>query len=153
MRFEKYLQEKYIGSTKTPRKKTAYSVYENPTMLEMVMALEESTYHSIRFIADDVNKKVFVWSSDVIHKWIWDDFLATKYAKGRDKKFNVSPGLLPGMAERKGTKFVMTRGDQIIIDRTLTDSTWSSEIFKTDWKWADKYIKVSSWVKKSSRGC
>ena len=137
MRFEKYFQEKYVGSTKTPRKKTAYTVYENPTMLEMVMALEESSYHSVRFIADNVNKKVFVWSSDAIHEWIWNDFLAKKYAKGRKNNFNSVLGLLYGIAEKRGKKFVITSSDQ------------SPNFFKDyDWKWVDKYVSVSAWLKR-----
>jgi len=149
MRLEKYLQEKYMGSKKTPYRKAAYSVYENPTMLEMNMALEESLLPGIRFIADDLNKKVFVWSSEAIHAWIWNDFLAKTYAKGREPKVNISPGLLPGMAEKKGNKFVMVRGDQIIHSRSMTNSEWSDEIFKIDWKWADKYVNVTKWLKKN----
>ena len=90
MRFEKYLQEKYLGSRKSEYSSISeriYSIYKNPTKTEIKFVLEESRDNKVRFIADNLNKSVFVWASDLLHWEVWDKFLAKTFAKGRSKKF------------------------------------------------------------------
>ena len=146
MRFEQYLQEKYVGSTKASRGHGgACSIYVNPTKMELGFAHEESNFIAIRFIADNLNKKVFVWSFNFIHVDIWDNFLVKTFGKGRNKYFKASD-LLPGTATKKGSKFVMDDSDEILHQQHVGTLDWIDGILDIDWKWADKYVEVTPWV-------
>jgi len=144
MRFEKYLQEKYIGSKKEPQSGghgRSYTIYENPTKMEIKLALEETPYHSIRFIADNLNKKVFIWASNLLHGYIWKTFLAKTYTKGRSKKFHITDNILPGTANAAGSTLTMRNSEQIEGDiKYNIGYKWSRDVLDIDWKWAEKYI-------------
>jgi len=146
MRFEQYLQEKYIGSTKSSFSGVC-SVYANPTKIELGFAHEEADFTAIRFIADNLNKKVFVWQSGFIHHEIWNNFLSKTFAKGRNKYYTKASDLLPGTATKKGSKFVMFTSDEINHKNSVGDVEWIDGIVDIDWKWADKYVEVTPWVK------
>jgi len=145
MRFEQYLQEKYMGSTKS-RHGDLCSVYVNPTKMELGFAHEENNFIAIRFIADNLNKKVFVWSFNFIHVDIWDNFLVKTFGKGRNKYFTKASDLLPGTATKKGSKFVMDDSDEILHQQHVGTLDWIDGILDIDWKWADKYVEVTPWV-------
>ena len=81
MRLKNYLDEKYLGPLKYGYdiySTTLCSIYENPTKTEIKLALEESKNNELRFICDDWNKKVFIWSADIIHSETWNLFLYKK---------------------------------------------------------------------------
>jgi len=146
MRFINYLQEKYVGSKKSTfgsRNKKVYSIYTNPTKLEMKFAIEESQDKELRFVADNLNKKIFVWSSDLLHDDVWDNFLAKTYAKGRGNDFSISPDLLPGNAVKIGNSYSMINSDEVDCD-----SQWVKDIIDIDWSWANKYVNVTKWLNK-----
>jgi len=146
MRFEQYLQEKYMGSTKS-RFNSACSVYVNPTKTELGFAHEESNNTAIRFMADNLNKKVFIWSSGLLHHEVWDNFLTKTFGKGRNKYFTKASDLLPGTATKKGSKFVMFTSDEIQHQRSVDTFEWIHGILDIDWKWVDKYVEVTPWIK------
>ena len=153
MRFEKYLQEKYVGmskSTYSNNKGMKYSIYANPTSLELKMALEESKYKELRFLADNLNKIVFVWPADLIHCEVWETFIQPKYGKGRSSYFDAMTidDILTGTAKLSGGKAIMTKSDEADVDI----DEWYATIDGIDWKWADKYVKITPWLKKNIKG-
>jgi hypothetical protein len=145
MRFEKYLQEKYMGSSKVTYgagRKKLISIYMNPTSLELKMAVEESRDKDLRFLADNLNKKVFVWSSGLLHWEVWEKNIYPKYGKGRDMDVEETDNILTGIAKLQGNKAVMMDSDaQLTYGR-------SKDIAETDWTWMNKYVNATQWLKK-----
>ena len=144
MRFEKYLQEKYMGSSKVTYgagRKKLISIYMNPTSLELKMAVEESRDKDLRFLADNLNKKVFVWSSGLLHWEVWEKNIYPKYGKGRDMDVEETDNILTGIAKLQGNKAVMMDSDaQLTYGR-------SKDIAETDWTWMNKYVNATQWLK------
>ena len=145
MRFEKYLQEKYMGSSKVTYgagRKKLISIYMNPTSLELKMAVEDSRDKDLRFLADNLNKKVFVWSSGLLHWEVWEKNIYPKYGKGRDMDVEETDNILTGIAKLQGNKAVMMDSDaQLTYGR-------SKDIAETDWTWMNKYVNATQWLKK-----
>jgi len=149
MRFEKYLQEKYMGSSKATYgagRKKLISIYMNPTSLELKMAVEESRDKDLRFLADNLNKMVFVWSSGLLHWEVWEKIIYPKYGKGRDMDVEETDNILTGKAKLQGNKAVMTDSDSIN-PREITYGR-SKDIAETDWTWMNKYVNAVKWLKK-----
>ena len=148
MRLLNYLQEKYVGVSKeTHGARKSISIFVDPTKMDLKMAVEESRDKKIRFMADDVNKKVFAWSSDIMHHDVWDSLLHAKFGKGRSKAIclDVEVSIFQGVAKVSGGNAVMTGSDVIESYRTIPAVI---EKLKIDWSWADKYVKVTPWINK-----
>jgi len=137
MKFQKYLTEKYWGRVESRWTGMNIEIFENPSKKEIVdasvTAFGVSRY--VRFIADPKTKKMYVWSANLIHA----DVVPQIYNKSYSSIiFNV----LPGIAKHEGGRWVVTSADETTV--TPDRYNW---VFQHDWKWADRYIDISQWLK------
>lgn len=67
------LEEAFFDEYKAPpyiRIFKSFPVFKNPTKKEMQEAIKDSSYSSLRFIADPDKKDVYVFYSDVLHELV-----------------------------------------------------------------------------------
>lgn len=126
---KKELTEEFKTSIKTT--KGIIDIFENPTKKEMREAIREASYGSVRYIIDKLNKKVYIFSSNILHINAFINIYKDLKAKdlyGNKKRF------LLGEANLK-------KGD-LVIDSGLSYYNNPEEI-KNQAPWAMKYFKGS----------
>ena len=112
-------------------------VFVNPSKKEMLDASSQGESlpadrpgKNVRFMADLKKKKVYAWSPNITHDTVIKSMKNLGYREGG--------GWLLGTATQQGGKFVMTASDS----RIGVDSP------AENWEWADKYIKITDYLKK-----
>lgn len=123
------LIEKYLTSIKeTWPKEVIIDIYVNPSKKEMKLAGNPF----VRFIADDKNKRVYVWDAMLmLHRPTWD-FI--KKETNDTRVLYKTDTLFSG--EFDGS--VMSRYD--LYSTTLNQLKDIISIYRKDWSWVDRYI-------------
>ncbi len=136
MRFKQYLNELYLSGVipmTYPRINLKWvEFFVNPSKKEMKDASGggggRAGSVAIRFIADLKKKKVYVWHPHFMHHSAWKEI-------GDKRVYSNDVTLLAGIAEERGSNWVMT------------SSTGIGGKPIEDWKWVEKYIKISNFLK------
>ena len=108
----------------------------------------------IRFIADLKGKKLWVWDAEAdLHGDVWDE---TWNIGGDREAYDLMDdnALIWGVAEKKGNKWIMNSSHELEgmdgkshYDESNIDF---SKIIK-NFKWLDRLINVSRWLKRKSK--
>ena len=140
MRLQRYINEKFFKSTKfftgmslkSPKKDIFVEVFVNPSSKEMNDASKNSyVKNTLRFTADIKNKKLYVFTSDVLHQYVWRKMIARKTGDGRTYNDKT---LINGIADKKGGKWRMARSDGAVIEYNKLD-------------WLKKWLDIDEWLK------
>jgi len=132
-RLQKYLNELWVKNTYSRKK---FEVLKNPSLKSMKSILS-STIDVVRFIADNTNKKLYVWNSnEAIHNDVWNN---PQIKKGRDFDSASCDEILYGIAASKGNKFIMYDSNGI---KTGIDIPTIIKKFK----WVNKHIKIDKYL-------
>ena len=124
---------------------------------------ETSSHGEIRFVAVDKSKKVYVWDAyKGIHIDVWILLLGKKEKlslREYNRKKNID--ILPGLAKKKGKKWVMVSSDEIdefFYRRKDPESTKNLmgyvpekidiKVLKKNFQWVNKYIDINSYFDK-----
>lgn len=72
MRLEQYLTEKYVNTIK--HSSSTYDMFVNPSKKE-IAEIESQSFNGegFRFLADFKEKKVYIWSTEIIHAQMIED--------------------------------------------------------------------------------
>ena len=139
------LIEKYLKGFKFKHPMTGeiyIEIFENPSKKELREIMD---YDTIRFFADNRIKTVFAWMPKLIHTQ------ALKYLKSKIRPFKTpkeGDELLAGIAELQGGNFVMTDGADLL-GLVNNNNLFNNKLINIDsWKWADKYITVTPFLKR-----
>ena len=141
MKFKQYINEEYFTGFKSYD--DYIEVFVNPSQKEI-----KSMGEVVRFIADNKSKKVYAFDgSDVIHSQAWKEF-PNEVTKGRE--FNEI-SLLPILKELNKVHIDELEYSIRNIQREIKkggkafnrDVEYVNGILDQDWKWVDKYVKVS----------
>jgi hypothetical protein len=98
-------------------------VFVNPSSSDYLEIYKGSKYQIIKFIADNKNKKVYVWNADTgIHR----DVLSELGLMSQLQKYN--PDILVGDG-------VLSNGKAKIRDSGINAT-------RVDWSWIGKYIRI-----------
>jgi hypothetical protein len=132
-------------------------VYINPTrdeLKEIISNPEFSGPHRgstdtnhIRFSAIDDTKEVYAWFGEFALHWEVRNLLNLP----RSKTMDISGikcwecGTLDGAAEMRGNTCVMISSDFFNTARSV-DVDAAREMLSYDWRWVDRYIKVTPWL-------
>ena len=118
-----------------------YEIFVNPTPQEMNDAGSQSTLYTdvvgVRFIAYLKTKKVYVWSSDVVHRELMDKII------DNFPEFKEKGNALFGTAEKVSGKWDMTASD--FMEGTQS-YTLINKILDQDWSWVNRYIYVTDFL-------
>lgn len=143
---EQILGEKYafrFGRRTTPASyedAPSPEVFVNPSKKEFREAAQ--TAGAVRFYADDLNKKVYIWDAIALNHYdAWD------YFPGGVKKGRVydDGSLLAGQAIVRGNTIEFDGSDNIVFGRDAPDRV--RDTLTRDWSWVDKYIPVTRIMK------
>ena len=131
MRLKNYLKEKYFKGTNVDSPWVDYvEFFENPSKREMLevgkVGQELGGKMTIRFIADNKKKKVYVWTSAVMHNKAW------KLLGGHGSYYGK--GKLAGVAEYNRGNWEMISATSFV-DKHLED-----------FRWVEKYIQVKDFL-------
>ncbi len=125
MRFQLYLQEKYIGSYTQEAEyfdENRLGIYVNPTQDDMKMF----RLNGMRFVADPFKKNLYVWDEEVeIHARMMAYLMKKGLMPNKDK--SMSGPFLTGYCQVEGSKMIIT-------------DTFMKDISGDEWKWLDKYF-------------
>jgi len=127
-----------------------FEVLKNPSLRDMKSII--SKMKRIRFIADNTNKKLYVWNSnEAIHNDVWNN---PQIKKGRE--YNTLE-CLNGEAELFGNTFKMYNSDFVVQNARLkkirddlgkSDLGFNMQKVYNDSKWINKHIKIDKYLKK-----
>jgi hypothetical protein len=117
-----YLQEAFYTSVKlNSRKNTIAEILVNPTNSEMSKLLRDSGYPDLKFIADGLKKKLYVFSVDLLH---------TEAAKIIG--IPITKGFyLAGFIQKYKGRW------EVNISRNQRNKTKLREL---NWSWTEKYV-------------
>ena len=138
-RLQKYLiNEKYEMRIKVGSK--SYEVFVNPSLKEM---REVDSISGFRFMADDRNKKVYVWDAyAALHEEAWEQI-----KNGRLKNDVYKGYILPGYSSFEGTKPYMDEADgDNYFENYMEDEDIDMVSVLKKWKWVNKYIDVNDYL-------
>ena len=127
-RLQQYLQEKYLTRMQKPYGSGSFEIFINPSTKEM-----REIGGGLRFTADNVNQKLYVW----------DEF--SKINKGRDYYDVTCCDVIFGQAELKGGKWEMTYSDELTAGSER--DSFDEDVYDNS-QWINKYIKVNKYLKK-----
>jgi len=142
------LLESYLTSFRN--KGVAVEVYINPTEKEL-----RKLGYDIRFTAISDTKEIYCWSAHgEFHKRT--KALLNIKCPGQEVAGHWCKNMLEGVAEKQGTRYVMTRSE--CFDRLfsafksdageLNDEREAlQKILITDWRWVEQYIEVGGYLK------
>jgi hypothetical protein len=142
------LLEGYVTSFRN--KGLPVEVYMNPTVEEM-----KKLGYDISFTAVADTKEIYCWSTHgEFHR-------PTKEILGLDCPGHETAGwcdnMLDGIAQKQGKRYVMTRStcfDRLLVgfhqegDEPNEEVEALKTILERDWRWVQKYIDVSSYLRK-----
>ena len=152
---EEYEAAKTVG-------KNYVEIFSNPTKSE----LDSFNGEHLRFIADATTKKVYVADAVIAIHYDIKKILRLKVPPSSTKiiyEIKSEPGCsdwLEGMAWRHGDgMYKMLNSDQLFGLQDYSEEGSEkvpaelakkvlSELLEKDWSWVDKYIKVTSWLKR-----
>ena len=124
-----------------------HEIFVNPTKKELDIVYNEEPYNEyysgIRFIADNKNKKLYVFNSNLLH-----GYAVEKIFKAKRITFDLNYQLITGIIENND--YTVTNSDSLLFDlkRAGNDAyMYLKFLLKTDWSWIDKYIYFSDWWK------
>ncbi len=140
----KYLREEYADTIKTftragGGKFETFDVFKNPDRKEMK---EVSVANTIRYIAYYPTKTVYVFSPTILHQSVQKKL----GIKTGDDYFNSSD-LIGGVAVKNGNSWQTDEAHNL----EMGGIKHKEEILKKDWKWVEKYIKVSDYLNEMRR--
>jgi hypothetical protein len=142
------LTEEYLLGEKTER--GYLEIFVNPTRKELNSILDRYKHDPgydeyIRFCAVSSKQKVYVWHGEMaIHSEIMER-LSIK-GDGIFKNPYRKKGVLNGVAYKSGSEFVMEDSDMLDGAKYDGDKPYLQNILTADWKWVDRYIKVTPWI-------
>ena len=142
MRLKHYINEEWAKN----RGGEKFEILLNPSKKEM---RDLTTHNSskLRFILDNENKDYWVWkASKGTHYDIWRQ--VSTMSKGRDY-FEMVYGILPGICDLNGGKWVMIDCDKIDYGDDITVDVLQEYYDKS--KWVNRYIKVDDYFKRKIR--
>ncbi len=149
MRLKKHLNEKYLKGFKFKHPMTGeiyVEIFENPSKKELKEITDAGGYDTVRFFADNRIKKVFAWNPRLIHTQTLRHITKIKPFKSPQEADNF----IAGIAEQKGQNWVMTSGADLL-GLVNNNNLFSNKLINVDdWKWADKYISVTPFLKRVS---
>lgn len=135
MRFLQFLNELYLKGVEgtkawpvVPNLKWV-EFFVNPSKREMEDASGQGRggVTAIRFVADDKKKKLYVWNPLFLHHSAWKEI-------GDRRVYSNDSTILAGIAEKQGGRWVMTSASS---KRGTIDQ----------WKWVEKWINISNFLK------
>jgi len=129
MRFEKYLQEKYLGSFTPSFSKKYIEYFVNPTKKELRDAANASTDKAVRFAADNKTKKVYAWASDGTHQEVLDQIYGD---------FDYPSHVLTGIVKMKGGKWTVPPEGVPMLELYSNIKKLKS----IDWSWLEKWFNI-----------
>lgn len=123
----------------------AVEIYVNPTLDELKIIASKKR-NRIRFTANVLEKKVYVW----------DAMLAIHYdvlpVLGNDY-LDTRPNIIGGVVELNGNSAVMIGWDNFyhlmdVIESSNRENViqFLTKLFSYDWTWMDKYFKSSEYI-------
>ena len=133
-------------------------LFVNPTSTDFKDLFKNVKSSSVRFIADNNNKKVYVWDSYLaIHSRILDELsLYSRYTRRNDSDLFIS-----GVGQLIGGKVVMFNSDVLEADiRSVLNGSPSEKremknflklLIETNWSWLNKYVDCSKYFDKIRR--
>lgn len=134
------LSEKFFERGKFSN--NSIEIFVNPTRKEM----NSIGSKELRFTADCSNKKVYVFDGRrVLHVEVWGAY--KEINKGRDFQESSKDGVLFGVCEPIGGKWVMTSSDEIELEERLHQGSWDFTDMLIDFKWVNRYINVDKFLR------
>ena len=142
MRLQQYLNEEYHSRIRSIA--NSAEVFTNPSRKEIrEISKDDPLETTIKFIADNRNKKIYVWKyTGPVHEDMWEE------ARKKDLRNDTRRGyLVPGYAGNIGGKWEMTESDgDGYLDETIKEMTNRTTFIKS-FKWADKYILITKYLR------
>lgn len=121
---------------------TIFPIFINPSSSDYVELNKNSRHHAVRFIADNKQKKAYVWDCDALHPEVRNIIQLTGNYAGSD--------ILDGVAGLHNGKSILESSDYL--DNLSSNSQWKDnrnkllKILNTNWDWLDKYVLVTPYL-------
>ena len=123
-----------------------HEIFVNPTKKELDIVYNEdvkySDYRSIRFIAKNDTKQLFVFNGNILH----ENAIRKIFNKDWRILLNSDYQLICGSIAKED--YIVTSSDSIESNiEKYSDNAYMyiKFVLKTDWSWLDKYIYFSDW--------
>jgi hypothetical protein len=129
-------------------------VYLNPTEKEM-----KSLGYDIRFTAIAGTREIYCWSAHGEFHRQTKEFLGID-CPGHEAAGHWCDNMLEGIAQKQGKRYVMTRSecfDRLLVGFHHEEGEPNEEvealrtILRYDWKWVNRYIDVSAYLRRHRR--
>lgn len=120
-----------------------FEIFSNPTFNE-IKKIESFPY--FRFIADDKNKKVYVFNSNLLHSYAAKNLnIFTYYIPTDEYLFGE------GVASVKSKKII---GDRMFfLEAAIHDKLpIAKKVLKKDWSWVNKYVDINKIMREYREG-
>jgi hypothetical protein len=147
------MDEKYL--TSIYQRSRGYSIFINPTLQELDEAAEEGMYGTLRFIADPYNKRLIVWSADLLHSDV--ESKLSKYGYYTYGEIGTliidipKAKVLPGTAAKKGNRYVVIASDSLEGYRGLATYERQGELDEEDVEIIDsiRSVLIHPWLRRN----
>lgn len=139
MKLKEIIKEEFLDYIKSGA--TNYAIFINPSQKEMSSIIKENESDKVRFIADSIHKKIYVFDYRLLH-----EIASKKYGIGyfaNDNVFFGSGRVESGKIKILGS-FMLSLGD---LEDFIGDN------LDKKWGWADRYSNLTDYLfkKKNER--
>jgi hypothetical protein len=140
---------KYGSPNKIVKKE--YPIFRFPLKEKEIKEITNNVYHTVRFLADNKTKIIYVWHVyAALHKFAANELGIAQYPKFDESDTYTKSTqefvarYLPGTATYENGQFVFDGSDYYhFLGKKKTTGNLAKYINK-DWRWVDKYIKNTS---------
>jgi hypothetical protein len=131
------LLEKFLTAYQGPWGDEYFEIFVNPTKREMKDIQDK--HRNIRFIADSKKRKVYVFSTNSLHRRTWDEHIAPE--TGDSRKMYSDETLFGGAME--GNTLV----NYGVQDGLYPKDVLAEWVLHPDvWKFAQKWFDIQGWI-------